>query len=84
MNSNNFLSTLTHPGTEALLCNRPTPPMPPIAQAFTQGVMRELKRGDHTTRWPRGGEGYWEGGPPIGEIREVTIGVSLAELTEAQ
>lgn len=79
MNSNNFLSTLTHPGTQAL-------PLPPTSQAFMKKVMRAHKSGDHTTCRSRGVGGYRGGGrwAPIGGISEVTIGVPVGEPTEAQ
>lgn len=46
--------------------------------------MKKVMRAETTQHVHHKGLGDIEGGPPIGEISKVTIGVSVGEPTEAQ
>lgn len=46
--------------------------------------MKKVMRAETTQHVHHEGLGDIEGGPPIGEISKVTIGVSVGEPTEAQ
>lgn len=67
MNSNNFLSTLTHPVTEALLCNRPhSSPATHLQGLHTKGNERAEERRPHNKMDMKGerdieqrGHFYW-------------------------